>query len=845
LVYNVTGSAETGWNLRYTTASGNILEDYKPGATGTYAATATQSAPVGNWLMQIIAVSPGATATQPPVFSVTPSFYWLSQTVAITCPSCSKIVYTIDGSIPSVNSSGTIVNGNLYSSSLSITAPTYLQALAWSSGGGPSALTKGQYNIGSAGASVAWPIKASGTYLTDSAGNPYMLVGDSPWTLMCSLTPTLTGTNSMGAFFADRKSHGFNAVLVEIIGSSGDGCSTTNAALDGTLPFTSGSNENSYIYSSENSAYFAEVDTMLNIAAANGITLVLGTISTAPVTSTGTVSSGPLNAARLSSNSYSGMYAFGQYLGNRYKNYGNIIWFTAEDFQDWTSSTTYNGYTDNQLMAAIAAGIANTDSNHLSTEELNYNTSYGNQDTGFAATQTINSIYTYTANGDETYLGYNSVPAQPIVLIEGDYEYSSYSFLKPWPSGGGCTGTNGNIPPTTSSPLYDLSTRLTQWWHVTAGGLGGFLYGSCVTGSSVVPSGWPTYIDSPGATQIAYWNSFWSALPWQNMQPDQTHQVVTAGYGTYQTGASSGGCVSPFPGSCNLFADNYVTTLWNPNGTLAVIYLPGTTTGTTTPTFAVNTGITVNLAKFVGNTTAQWFDPSAGSYTAISGSPFTNSGTHVFTPPSLNSRGAPDWVLLLQSTANVQTLANPTFSPVAGAYASTQTVTISGPSGATFCYTTDGSTPTEVANLCSGGTTQTYTTALTVSTSQTVKALATESGYNDSGIASAGYTINGSVGVPTFSLLGKAPNLQAVQITSATSGATLCYTTNGVAPTTNSGGTCTSGTTLANGGSINLTVGTILKVIATESAYTDSAVATAIVLVEGQPGSPAPLKGLI
>lgn len=87
-------------------------------------------------------------------------------------------------------------------------------------------------------------------------------------------------------------------------------------------------------------------------------------------------------------------------------------------------------------------------------------------------------------------------------------------------------------------------------------------------------------------------------------------------------------------------------------------------------------------------------------------------------------------------------VATPTFSPGAGSYSSAQTVTIStSTGGATLCYTTDGSTPTEVANACSGGTTQTYTTPITVSTSETVKALGTLSGLTDSSVGSALYTI--------------------------------------------------------------------------------------------------------
>ena len=99
--------------------------------------------------------------------------------------------------------------------------------------------------------------------------------------------------------------------------------------------------------------------------------------------------------------------------------------------------------------------------------------------------------------------------------------------------------------------------------------------------------------------------------------------------------------------------------------------------------------------------------------------------------------------IFLNSSFNTAKASAPTFSPVAGTYSSTQTVTISTATvGAVLCYTTDGSTPTESGNLCSGGTTATYSTPITVSTTQTVKALGTLATYTDSAVGTALYTIS-------------------------------------------------------------------------------------------------------
>jgi len=98
---------------------------------------------------------------------------------------------------------------------------------------------------------------------------------------------------------------------------------------------------------------------------------------------------------------------------------------------------------------------------------------------------------------------------------------------------------------------------------------------------------------------------------------------------------------------------------------------------------------------------------------------------------------------------SASTVATPTFSPVAGTYSSTQTVTISTTTPlAVLCYTTDGSTPTESLNLCSGGTTSTYSTPISVATTQTVKAIGTLAGSTDSLVGSAAYTISAGTPAP-------------------------------------------------------------------------------------------------
>jgi hypothetical protein len=89
------------------------------------------------------------------------------------------------------------------------------------------------------------------------------------------------------------------------------------------------------------------------------------------------------------------------------------------------------------------------------------------------------------------------------------------------------------------------------------------------------------------------------------------------------------------------------------------------------------------------------------------------------------------------------TAAMPSFSPGAGTYGSAQSVTItSTTNGATICYTIDGTTPTATSpGTCSTGTTLANGGAVTVSISEILEAIATESGFSNSGVASATYAI--------------------------------------------------------------------------------------------------------
>ena len=148
----------------------------------------------------------------------------------------------------------------------------------------------------------------------------------------------------------------------------------------------------------------------------------------------------------------------------------------------------------------------------------------------------------------------------------------------------------------------------------------------------------------------------------------------------------------------------------------------------------------------------------------------------------------------LFTLVNILTAANPTFSPSAGNVTSyPQTVTItSSTSGATICYTTDGSTPAaSTAGTCSHGTSISNGGTASISATANLKAIATESGYVNSGVTSGTYYL-----LPTISLAGGI--YTSTQTATIGCPYSLCYyTVDGSTPTTGS-------SSVANGGTVSI-----------------------------------------
>ena len=156
-------------------------------------------------------------------------------------------------------------------------------------------------------------------------------------------------------------------------------------------------------------------------------------------------------------------------------------------------------------------------------------------------------------------------------------------------------------------------------------------------------------------------------------------------------------------------------------------------------------------------------------------------------------------------------VATPIFSIESGAVDSGTEVTITcATEGAKVYYTKDGSDPTAESSE--------YTEAISLTEAVTLKAIAVKSGMNDSAVASASYTIKGTIATPAFSVAsGAVDSGTSVTISCSTEGAKIYYTTDGSEPTASS----TEYTA-----AISVTPPMTLKAIAVKDGMNDSAVAS-------------------
>jgi hypothetical protein len=407
----------------------------------------------------------------------------------------------------------------------------------------------------------AGPLKASsdGHYLVDQNNKPFLMMADTAWSLMVFLNPT-----KAKEYIDLRKAQGYNTILTNItfnqrFASGPQGTAFTNGNLD-----------------QPHEDYFKAVDEVVKYAESKNVVLEIGTLWTG---SNGGKWGGTLPPV-------SQFQAYGTWLGNRYKEYKNIVWFVGGD------DTPYRNM-DNIRANAVALKAA--DPNHLIT----YHT----------------DSKAYNVSG-ESWLGYNSIQwnsnSSPLTYADAREGYGKgkpYINMEPAYDPKACCG---------DTDTTEIKNRHNGWWEILGGSLGVTYGGPESTWRVGAGTNAIDYngINRNGARHTAFIRKIMEPLKWQTLVPDWDNATVTSGRGSYGS-------------------TNYATAGRASDGSLIVAYAPQATT------------FSVNLTKLSGAATAQWYDPANGNAVGSAVS-VSNTGSQNFATPGNNSGGGQDWVLVIK-----------------------------------------------------------------------------------------------------------------------------------------------------------------------------------------------------
>ena len=168
-------------------------------------------------------------------------------------------------------------------------------------------------------------------------------------------------------------------------------------------------------------------------------------------------------------------------------------------------------------------------------------------------------------------------------------------------------------------------------------------------------------------------------------------------------------------------------------------------------------------------------------------------------------------------TLNLGTAAAPSFSPGAGTYLTSVTVSMSGPAGATLRYTTDSTEPTSFSAV--------YTTPLILAASTTLKAKSFHPDYQPSATTTGVYNVQ--LAAPTFSPGGGTYSVgQAITLNHGDPAVTIRYTIDGADPTSSDAG-------VAPGSNLTLLASFLLKAAAFKTGCVTSTVTSATYTATG------------
>jgi hypothetical protein len=406
---------------------------------------------------------------------------------------------------------------------------------------------------------VNWPLRLSpsGKYLIDQTGAPFLIIADAGW----ELTTQIADGQAL-AYLDDRQARGFNTVEIRVIGHGFQ----TNAPNDyyNNAPFSNGHSD----WSVKGETYWARMDMILKAAKTRNMAVLVFPAYL------GWQCGYQGWCADMISQTTGAMTDYGKWIGNRYKDYGNIIWMTGGDVDcvSYANACARNN--------AVMDGIKSVDADAMFSAEP-----YMEQIAGLDSYTKVDilGIYTYASPQSKVKTAFDS--GRPFIFQEGAYENEHGSSIVTQDAQALITYLGGGMGHVFGScPLWSFGTQM----------------GYCDSGASPYFNSWTSNLASPGSVSQGNIGKLMRSRRWWSFVPDYSNVVVTSPKG------------SEF---------NYHATARDPNGETIMVWCPNTDV------------VTVNMTKIGGTQTKAWWWNPNDNTSALIGT-YNTTGTRNFTPGS-------------------------------------------------------------------------------------------------------------------------------------------------------------------------------------------------------------------
>jgi Protein of unknown function (DUF4038) len=198
---------------------------------------------------------------------------------------------------------------------------------------------------------AALPLKVSdtGRYLIDQKNRPFLVVGDTAWSLIVQLQG-----KDIDRYMDDRQARGFNSIIVNLIEHKF--CATPPKTRAGLAPFDRPGD-----FSTPNRAYFDFAHRVVEKANEHGIIVWL-----APAyLGYGGGDEGFFHEIKAAGKDK--LRAYGRFVGRRFRDLSNIVWLLGGDYTPPKA--------DRWTVTELGAAIREEDANHLMTAHASPETS--------------------------------------------------------------------------------------------------------------------------------------------------------------------------------------------------------------------------------------------------------------------------------------------------------------------------------------------------------------------------------------------------------------------------------------------------------------------------------------